>query len=152
MKAKKVFLSMDPQDIDDFAVVAIHSNLEAYLIAYRLNQNLGCLLQNSKKNSINDIYTRFNYLSKISNDNWELISNHYKDDEGLYKQNLLFKINGTNKRSLIPTLDSVDFFFKVPKYKIISEWVVKIRNIEGIQLAYEIDKKILSNLENLIFD
>ena len=50
MKAKKVFLSMDPQDIDDFAVVAIHSNLEAYLIAYRLNQNLGCLLQNSKKN------------------------------------------------------------------------------------------------------
>ncbi len=152
MKAKKVFLSIDPQDIDDFAVVAIHSNLEAYLIAYRLNQNLGCLLQNSKKNSINDIYTRFNYLSKISNDNWELISNHYKDDEGSYKQNLLFKINGTNKRSLIPTLDSVDFFFKVPKYKIISEWVVKIRNIEGIQLAYEIDKKILSNLENLIFD
>ena len=93
MKAKKVFLSIDPQDIDDFAVVAIHSNLEAYLIAYRLNQNLGCLLQNSKKNSINDIYTRFNYLSKISNDNWELISNHYKDDEGSYKQNLLFKIN-----------------------------------------------------------
>ena len=152
MKAKKVFLSMDPQDIDDFAVVAIHSNLEAYLIAYRLNQNLGCLLQNSKKNSINDIYTRFNYLSKISNDNWELISNHYKDDEGFYKKNLLFNINGTNKKSLIPTLDSVDFFFKVPKYKIISEWVVRIRNIEGIQLAYEIDKKILSNLENLIFD
>ena len=152
MKVKKVFLSIDPQDIDDFAVVAIHSNLEACLIAYRLNQNLGCLLQNSKKKSINDIYTRFNYISKISNDNWELISNHYKDEEGLYKKNLLFKISGTNKKSLIPTLDSVDFFFKVPKYKIISELVIKIRKIEGIQLAYEIDKKILSNLENLIFD
>ena len=41
--------SIEPQDIDDFAVVAIHSNLEAYLIAYRFNQNLGCLLENSKK-------------------------------------------------------------------------------------------------------
>ena len=67
-------------------------------------------------------------------------------------KNLLFNINGPNKKSLIPTLDSVDFFFKVPKYKIISELVIKIRKIEGIQLAYEIDKKILSNLENLIFD
>ncbi len=50
MKAKKVFLNIEPVDIDDFSVVAIHTNLEAYLVAYRLNQNLGCLLHNSKKN------------------------------------------------------------------------------------------------------
>lgn len=152
MKAQKVFLNIEPQDIDDFSVIAIHSNLEAYLLAYRLNQNLGCLLQNTKKKSLDDIYTRFKYISKISNDSWELISNHYKNEESYNIKNLLFDINETNKKSLIPTLDSVDFFFKIPKSKVTSEWVTKIRNIGGIQLVYKIDKRILCNLENLIFD
>ncbi len=152
MKAKKVILNMDPQDIDDFSVIAIHSNLEAYLVAYRLNQNLGCILHNSKKKSIDDVYTRFKYVSKTSNDNWELISNHYMNDEIFDKKNLLFNINETNKKSLIPILDSVDFLFKIPKSKTVNDWVKKIRSIEGVQLAYEIDKKILNNLENLIFD
>ena len=57
-----------------------------------------------------------------------------------------------NKKSLIPSLDYVDFFFKIPKSKIAKDWVEKIRKIEGIQLAYEIDKRILNNLENLIFE
>ena len=152
MKAQKVFLNIEPQDIDDFSIIAIHSNLEAYLLAYRLNQNLGCLLHNTKKKSLDDIYTRFKYISKISNDSWELISNHYKNEESLNKKNLLFDMNETNKKSLIPTLDSVDFFFKIPKSKVTSEWVTKIRNIGGIQLVYKIDKRILCNLENLIFD
>lgn len=152
MKSKRLFLNIDPQDIDDFSVVAIHTNLEAYLVAYKLNQNLGCLLRNSKKKSINDIYTRFKYISKISKDNWELISNHYENDKIFNKKYLLFNINEMNKRSLIPTLGSVDFFFKVPKFKIINHLVKKIRNIDGIQLAYEIDKKVQDNLENLIFD
>ena len=152
MKTKKIILSIDPQDIDDFAVVAIHSNLEAYLIAYRLNLNLGCLLHNLSKNSKNDIYTRFKYISKKEKDSWELISNHHKNEEKFDKKNLLFSINKTNKKSLIPTLDSVDFFFKIPKSKVIKEWVTKIRAIDGIQMAYEIDKSILLSLENLIFD
>ena len=66
--------------------------------------------------------------------------------------NLLFSVNKTNKKSLIPSLVSVDFFFKIPKSVDIDEWIIKIRNINGIQMAYEIDKKILLNLENLIFD
>jgi hypothetical protein len=152
MKTKKIILNLDPQDIDDCAVLAIHSSLEAYLIAYRLNQNLGCILHNSKKKSVNDIYTRFKYISKISNDTWELISNHYVNDKSYDIKNLLFNVNERNKKILIPTLNSVDFFFKVPKSKIINEWIVKIRNIEGIQLAYRIDTKILQNFENLIFD
>ena len=152
MKAQKVFLNIEPQDIDDFSVIAIHSNLEAYLLAYRLNQNLGCILHNTKKKSLDDIYTRFKYISKISNDSWELISNHYKNEESHNEKNLLFDINETNKKSLIPTLDSVDFFFKISESKITSEWVTKIRNIGGIQLVYKIDKRILCNLENLIFD
>ena len=152
MITKKVILNIDPQDIDDCAVLAIHSSLEAYLIAYRLNQNLGCILHNSKKKSINDIYTRFKYISKISKDTWELISNHYVNDKSYDTNNLLFNVNETNKKILIPTLDSVDFFFKIPKSKVINEWVIKIRNIEGIQLAYRIDTKILQNFENLIFD
>ena len=129
MITKKVILNIDPQDIDDCAVLAIHSSLEAYLIAYRLNQNLGCILHNSKKKSINDIYTRFKYISKISNETWELISNHYVNDKSYDIKNLLFNVNERNKKILIPTLDSVDFFLKVPKSKIIKEWVVKIRNI-----------------------
>ena len=152
MQNKKIILSIDPQDIDDFAVIAIHSNLEAYLIAYRLNKNLGFLLHNSKKVSCQDMFSRFKFVSEISNDTWELISNHSKNHESINKKNLLFNINETKKKSLIPTLNFVDFFFKIPKSRIISEWVLKIRKIEGIQLAYEIDKKILSNLENLIFD
>ncbi len=152
MQTKKVFLSIDPQEIDDFTVIAIHSNLESYLIAYRINQKLGCLLKNSKKGSIKNTYTRFKYVSKISNDSWELISNHSKNNESVNKDTLLFNINETNKQSLIPNLDSVDFFFKIPKSKIIGEWIVNIRKIEGIQLAYEIDKKTLNNIENLIFD
>ena len=152
MKTKKVFLSIGPEYIDDFSVVAIHTNLEAYLVAYRLNQNLGCLLCNSKKKSIDDIYTRFKYVSKISKNNWELISNHYENDEIFIKKDLLFNVNEMNKKSLIPSLYSVDFFFKIPKYKIIDDWVKKIKKIEGIQLAYQIDKQILNNIENLIFD
>ena len=58
MKAQKVFLNIEPQDIDDFSVIAIHSNLEAYLLAYRLNQNLGCLLHNTKKKSLDDIFNK----------------------------------------------------------------------------------------------
>ena len=152
MKAKKVFLNIEPEDIDDFSVVAIHTNLEAYLVAYRLNKNLGCLLHNSKKKSIGDIYTRFKYVSKISKDTWELISNHYENDEIFTKKNLLFNVNEMNKKSLIPTFNYVDFFFKIPKSKIINDWVKKIRKIEGIQLVYEIDKRILTNLQNLIFE
>tara|TARA_B100000963_G_C22240251_1_gene499674 strand:+ start:51 stop:509 length:459 start_codon:yes stop_codon:yes gene_type:complete len=152
MQTKKVFLSIDPQEIDDFTVIAIHSNLEAYLIAYRINKNLGCLLKNSKKESTKDIYTRFKYVSKISNDTWELISNHSKNNESVNKDNLLFNINEINRQSLIPKFDSVDFFLKIPKSKIIGEWIVNIRKIEGIQLAYTIDKNKLNNIENLIFD
>ena len=117
-----------------------------------LQQDLGCLLHNSNKKSINDIYTRFKYISKISKDNWELISNHYENDRILNKKNLLFNVNEMDKKHLIPKLCSVDFFLKVPKFKIIKHWVEKIRKTEGIQLAYEIDKKVLNDLENLIFD
>ena len=70
----------------------------------------------------------------------------------LLKKNLLFNINEMNKKSLIPTFNSVDFFFKIPKSKIINDWVKKIRKIEGIQLVYAIDKRILNNLQNLIFE
>ena len=100
MKTKKNILNMDQLDIDDFAVVAIHSNLEAYLVAYRLNENLGCLLHNSAKKAINDIYTRFKYIPKIENETWELISNHYKNEEKFSKKNLLFSVNKTNKKSI----------------------------------------------------
>ena len=108
-------------------------------------------MSSKPKKNLRDIYTDLNTFSKISNDSWELISNHYKNERILIKK-LLFNMNETNKKSLIPTLDLVDFFFKTPKSKITSEWVTKIRNIAGIQLVYKIDKKILGNLENLIFD
>ena len=93
-----------------------------------------------------------NMYQKYQKITWELISNHYENDEIFTKKNLLFNINEMNKKSLIPTFNSVDFFSKIPKSKIINDWVKKIRKIEGIQLVYEIDKRILCNLENLIFE
>ncbi len=149
----------------DFLLLAIHTSLEDYRLAYFLNQKLQLNLRKNndeikiKNKEENTFFSRFTFedvkndffWNLIENENEIILKNNNNTNQGLFSQ---IKNSFTTKDYLLPEYKKVNYFLKIdaPKESIIpSEIATKIKSINKINTVYFIDLENIKSKNNLIF-
>jgi hypothetical protein len=157
-------LKIDDFEETEYNLIAIHSSLDAYRLAYFINIHLQINLSKNKKEILIQVkehetgFARFNF-EDIENDvSWNLIQN---------KSQILIKkkINGLNLFENTPQ-DNITRTYLLPEYKKVN-YLLKIDNDENrldiqqitavldsinkISMVYSIDLNTIKNKNNLIF-
>ena len=147
-------LSIEDFEEDDFYIIAIHSLLEDYRLAYFFNLNLKIFLSKNK-NDIESLekngkasFVRFTFQDKKKFINWDLVQNKNEIEisENQNNQDLFsgFKNKFSTWAYLLPEYKKVDYFLKIEnaeKNINIDEIVSKINRIEGIKMVYALDSE-----------
>jgi len=157
-------LYIDELEELDFNLLAIHTSLEDYRLAYFLNQKLQLNLSKNKeeikiKNKEGNTYfSRFTFEDSKKDIFWNLIEN---ENEITLKQNNINQglftesINSfTTKDFLMPEYKKVNFFLKIeaPKESVVpTEIATIIKSIDKISTVYAIDLENIKSKNNLIF-
>lgn len=161
MAIHKLFID-DFEEVD-FQLIAIHTTLENYRMAYFINQNLPILLNKNKKEILivngkqKATFSQFNFEDKKKEVFWTLIENK---KEIFFAQNAnlssLFtkEESFTNTFYFLPEFKKVDFLLKIEgdKNQINTENITKkLKNINQITTVYTVNKNQIKSKNNLIF-
>lgn len=147
-----------------FKVVAIHTSLEDYRLAYFINQKLPINL--SKCND--DIHikskegeaqlSRFFYEDDKKNISWNIIQNKSNVTNSSSTNNQDLFANTSSKFSskiyLLPEFKKVDYFLKIENdYQAIDISTITslIKKIDRISMVYTIETDTIKSKNNLIF-
>lgn len=154
-------LQLEDFDQIDYDLIAIHTTLEDYRLAFKINQRLTILLSknedeipieiNKKKAS----FSRFTFEDENAMMTWDLIQNKQEIElpvqtktSSLFEDNLVI-----TQVSLINELKKVDYFLKIEHDEQIDtkEIITKIKKIDFISTVYEVDVHEIKSKNNLIF-
>lgn len=154
-------LHIDDFDEIDYKLIAIHTTLEDFRLAYFLNQKLPVLLSKSKNEIQIKIkegtttFSRFVFENADREIYWNLVQNRNdvtaKTDNAL---NLFANsdLQITTKVYLLPEFKKVDYFLKVENATMqpdeISEY---IQTITQVATVYPVDTAKIKSKNNLIF-
>lgn len=147
----------------DFKVIALHTVLQDYKLAYLLNQELEfCFKKISPDldfliDGVNTYFSAFEYQDHKSLVDWHLIKNKFsvKTFEG--NSLGLFHTEASFARTYVylqPEIKEADFILKIEGdvlEKKIKEILQKINKIEGVITAYSVNSQKLNHKEYLIF-
>ncbi|MBF4470775.1 IPExxxVDY family protein [Flavobacterium sp. HJJ] len=148
----------------DYSLIAIHTTLEDYRLAYFINQKLHVNLNKSiKEIQITDKegevhFSRFHYYEKKKDISWDLIQNineviqqKKEDNQSLFTN---FDIEVAKKVYMIPEFKKVNYFLKIENseddtnlLKIQSE----LNSIDQIAANYIVEINKIKSKNNLIF-
>jgi len=157
-------LDLGEFDEIDYQLIAIHTSLEDYRLAYFINQKLPINLGKNKNEIQINIkegetkFSRFYYYDDEKTISWNLIQNkneviQQKNDKS---QNLFSNINMevSTKVYLLPEFKKVDYFLKIENMDDVmnvEEIQALINTIDSISTAYTVDTKNIKAKNNLIF-
>lgn len=155
-------LEFDEFDEIDYHLIAIHTALEDYRLAYFINQKLSInLSKNENEIQINikageAKFARFFYYDTEKTISWNLIQNkneviEQKNDNG---QHLFSNVNVevSTKVYLLPEFKKVDYFLKIENTTMdLSEIQVLLNTINNISTVYTVDTSNIKAKNNLIF-
>ena len=155
-------LHLDEFDQVDYDLLAIHTALEDYRLAYYLNQKLPVRLQKSK----NDIpvsvkqgdtwFSHFIFENPESETTWSLIpnKNEVTRQQASATQNLFGEgpMEVTSKVYLLPEFKKVDYFLKIENAPSpLADITKHIHAIARISAVYPVDLQQIKSKNNLIF-
>jgi hypothetical protein len=157
-------LDLGEFDEIDYHLIAIHTSLEDYRLAYFINQKLPINLGKSKNEILINIkegetnFSRFYYYDKKNVISWNLIQNKNEviQQKNESSENLFsnIKMEVSTKVYLLPELKKIDYFLKIEHYEETIELtqIQSILNtIESISTAYSVDTNKIKSKNNLIF-
>ncbi len=155
-------LHFDEFDEVDYDLIAIHTSLEDYRLAYFINQNLPIVLYKSKDEieiAIKEGITHFSryVFEDVKHEvTWNLIQNknevtfQKKDNNQNLFANTSLEI--ATKVYLLPEFKKVDYFLKIENT---SQSITSITNnmntIDRISAVYSVDSRKIKSKNNLIF-
>jgi len=153
-------LNLEDSFSEEFSLLAIHTDLEDFRLAYFLNKKLGLNLSR-KEFDLNFIdskgnFSVFEYIDQDSFLKWSLISNIYNHNfTANTNNNDLFELSNelVKKFNLLSEYKNVNFLLKLENNENqvdLEDIIKKIKNIPQIITLYNINKD-LKNKENLIF-
>lgn len=156
-------LHLDEFDEVDYDLIAIHSNLEDYRLAYFINQKLSVSLSKSKEEvgvTIKEgevLFPKFVFDDSNNAILWSLIPN--KNEIIVHKkstgQNLFLdtQVEIATKVYLLPELKKVDYFLKIENSNQfdIKEIIREIKSINRISAVYVVIPATIKSKNNLIF-
>jgi hypothetical protein len=148
----------------DYQLIAIHTSLEDYRLAYYINQNLpivlkksNCTIQISNKDGESQ-FTRFIFEDENASVYWNLIQNKNDILVSLKTLNQGLFAESNNKFSkkiyFIPEFNKVDYFLKIENAEAmidVSEIINQIKKIDRISTVYAVDVENIKSKNNLIF-
>ena len=157
-------LDLGEFDEIDYYLIAIHTSLEDYRLAYFINQKLPVNLSKSeneiqikiKEGEIN--FSRFYYNDEEKTASWNLIQNineviQIKDGD---TQNLFSNVTMevATKVYLLPEFKKVDYFLKIENNEEtldISNVQLILNTIENVSTVYIVETSLIKSKNNLIF-
>lgn len=155
---KKVYrLAFEDFDAEDYSLIAIHSGLESYRLAYFINRELNIRLEKCPKDVAYTVqqgkatFNRYIYEDDVNNAEWNLLEN--KDTALSTAANTtLFGNSGISVSIyLLPEFKSADYLLKVENAEGIDKAVQLLDGIQYISAVYTIDPYKLRSKNNLIF-
>lgn len=159
-------LKLDLGEFDeiDYYLIAIHTSLEDYRLAFFINQKLPINLSKSENEIQINIkegetnFSRFYYNDIESAITWNLIQNknevvHYKKGT---TQNLFSDVTMevATKVFLLPEFKKVDYFLKIENNNDtmdVSKIQLLLNTIDSISTVYIVDTNQIKSKNNLIF-
>ncbi len=157
-------LYLDEFDEVDYDLIAVHSSLEEYRLAYFINQELPIILSKSKEEigvTVKEgeaFFTKYTFEDHNNDVLWSLIQN--KNEIVVQKkstgQNLFLNTNVeiATKVFLISDLKKVDYFLKIENNKTAlttEEILSKLKKIDRISAVYAVIPDTIKSKNNLIF-
>jgi len=157
-------LNLDEFDAIDYHLIAIHTSLENYRLAYFINKKLFINLSKSKNEIQINIkegetnFSRFSYSDSDKEITWDLIQN--KNEVIQYKkgvtQNLFSNLTMevATKVYLLPEFKKVDYFLKVENNEdalSLSKIQILLNTIDNVSTVYCVDTNQIKSKNNLIF-
>ena len=158
-------LDLGEFDEIDYHLIAIHTSLEDYRLAYFINQKLPINLgKNPNEIQINikegeTKFSRFYYFDTEKGVSWNLIQNkneviQHKNDK---RQNNLFSnisLEVATKVFLLPEFKKVDYFLKIENLEDelnVTDIQVLLNTIDNVSTAYTVETNKIKSKNNLIF-
>jgi len=158
-------LDLGEFDEIDYHLIAIHTSLEDYRLAYFINQKLPINLGKNKNEIQINIkegetkFSRFYYYDAEKGISWNLIQNkneviQQKNDN---RQNNLFSnisMEVSTKVYLLPEFKKADYFLKIENLEDdlnVTAIQVLLNTIESISTAYTVETNKIKSKNNLIF-
>lgn len=147
----------------DFEIIAIHTILPDYKLAFLLNCQLGYKFKRVSSdldyiiNNYVAYFSAFQYQDTKSLIDWCLITNKFKINSFKGNSLGLFHTEASFASTCVylqPEIKEVDFILKIEGDvldKTKREVLQKINKIEGVITAYSVDDKKLNHKEYLIF-
>ena len=147
----------------DYQLIAIHSPLEDYRLAYYINQNLPINLKKSNCNihiSNKDGETQFTrFIFEDDKDiAWNLVQNQNDAILSSENNNQGLFANSSNEFSpkiyLIPEFKKVDYFLKIENDEVaidVSKIINSLKKIDRISTVYAVEVEKIKSKNNLIF-
>jgi hypothetical protein len=145
----------------DYNLIAIHTTLEDYHLAFLINSQLKISLKKDKEEVISNTdavevaYSKFSFEDEKCGLFWSLIQNQ-KWIEAEQAQDGFFVFEEPQKKKvfLIPEFKNVDYFLKIEEMETEDEAVEisnKIQEIEKVTAAFVIDIERIKSKNHLIF-
>jgi hypothetical protein len=161
--AKYKLLSEEYEEID-YQLIAIHTSIEDYRLAFFINKSLPIILSKCKvdisihENNKDIQFTRFLYDDQKNHISWNLIQNKNQEFENLTPLNTgLFSDNNSSfssKKYLIPEYKKVDYFLKIENdlaENMFQQTLSLLKAIPKISTVYPVALDNLKSKNNLIF-
>lgn len=141
---------------DSFLLIAIHSSLDDYAMAYHLNQTLKANFKRSNNDfdlSENSSFPWFDWVDQFHDRYWVLIANQSTKQELLVNNDLFQNETTYSRPRLVPEYKDVDYFLKIEDEEgLESGEIVKIlTKIPKVIAVYTVGTEKLKSKKNLIF-
>jgi len=157
---------LDFYDFDeiDYSLIAIHTSLEDYRLAYFINQKLLVNLNKSEKEIQITVkegeahFSRFHYYEKKKDISWDLIQNknevihQQKEENQSLFSNMGLEV--ATKVYMLPEFKKADYFLKIENSAEnlhLSGILNTLNTIDNIATLYIVDTNKIKSKNNLIF-
>lgn len=139
----------------EYALIALHTPLEDYAVAYWLNRDLKTSFKRQKRDldlNTEATFSVFDWHDIHSDSYWTLLSNKHLSFQKQATQDLFNDAALEKKQFLIPEHKGVDFFLKIEEQGElnIKELLTKIKQLPEMLTAFEVDQHQLKSRNNLI--
>ena len=157
-------VSLDEFEEIEYSIIAIHTPLEDYRLAYFLNLALELNLGRSAKDILIDIkegksfFSKYTFYDSKKDITWHLIQNKNEVTQmsDKKKANLFFDQNLeiSAQAYLLPELKKADFFLKIETCQNnfnITKTLAEMNTIATINMVYSVKTETIKSKNNLIF-
>ncbi|MEZ4838284.1 IPExxxVDY family protein [Flavobacterium sp.] len=156
-------LSIDDFEEADYQLIAIHTALENYRVAYLINQNLPILLHRNKKDILIGTdkqkfgFPNFQFEDTKKGIYWTLIENKKEVSlpQKIKTNNLFNEVSEfSNLLYFLPEIKTVDFFLKIEGDEnqiLLNSIITKLNTIDQFTTVYGVLKSRIKSKNNLIF-